>query len=235
MQLIIEQSLNVGASWLADQLGQDKFRAYFTKLFGQKTGIDLPHETDALIGNLYKPQQIYYDTAAFGEGIAVTPIQMIRALGAIANGGVMVNPHLVSAIRLDSGIVRQLDWGQGTRVFSATAARETTVMMDALWDQALIVNGVSARIPTMSVAAKTGTAQLPTAAGGYYNDKFFNSEVAFFPSFDPRFIILLYTDDPQHVIYAEQSLSTSLLDLVHFLINYYNVPPDRGFATTTSS
>ena len=234
MQTIIEQSLNVGASWVAEQLGQEKFREYFTKIFGQKTGIDLPHETDALIGNLYKPQQIYYDTAAFGEGIAVTPVQMIRALGAIANHGVMVTPHLVSAIRLNSGVVQKLDWGPGTRVFSAAAARETTVMMDALWDKALIVDGVSARIPTMSVAAKTGTAQLPTPTGGYYNDKFFNSEVAFFPSFDPRFIILLYTDDPKHVIYAEQSLSTSLLDLVHFLINYYNVPPDRGFATTTS-
>lgn len=233
MQTIIEQSLNVGASWVAEQLGQTQFRAYFTKVFGQKTGIDLPNETDALIGNLSKPQQVYYDTAAFGEGIAVTPIQMIRALGAIANGGVMVNPHLVSAIRLNSGIVRQLDWGQGTRVFSATASHETTVMMDALFDN--IFGGGKDRIPTMSVAAKTGTAQLPTPTGTYYMNRFFHSEVAFFPSFNPRFIILLYTNDPKGVEYASGSLTPSLLDLIHFLINYYDVPPDRGFATTTSS
>ena len=234
MLVIIRDSLNVGASWVAEQLGQTQFRKYFTEIFGQKTGIDLPNETDALIGNLSKPQQIYYDTASFGEGIAVTPIQMIRALAAVGNGGMLVRPHLASSIILNSGVVKPIDWGSGTRVFSVAASRETTVMMDALWDQALIVNGVSARIPTMSVAAKTGTAQLPTPTGTYYNNKFFNSEVAFFPSFNPRFIILLYTDDPKHVIYAEQSLSTTLLDLVHFLINYYHVPPDRGFATTTA-
>lgn len=233
MQTIIEQSLNVGASWVAERLGQTQFRAYFTKIFGQKTGIDLPNETDALIGNLYKPQQVYYDTASFGEGIAVTPMQMIRALGTVANGGVMETPHLVSAIRLDSGIVRQLDWGTGTRVFSANAARETTVMMDALFDN--IFSGGKAKIPTMSVAAKTGTAQLPTPTGTYYTNRFFHSEVAFFPSFNPRFIILLYTNDPKNVEYASESLTPSLLDLVHFLINYYAVPPDRGLATTTPS
>ncbi|MHB8710529.1 MAG: peptidoglycan D,D-transpeptidase FtsI family protein [Minisyncoccota bacterium] len=232
MQQIIVQSLNVGAAWVATQLGQEKFRDYFTKIFGQKTGVDLPSETGAILGNLSKPQQVGYDTAAFGQGIAVTPMQMIRALGAIANGGVMVEPHLVSAIRLDSGIVRQLDWSQKTPIFSATAATETTQMMDALTDQAL--EGGRAKIPTMSVAAKTGTAQLTKPGGGYYTDRFFHSFVGFFPSYNPRFIILLYTDDPQHVEFASETLDSTFLDLVHFLIDYYAVPPDRGFATTTA-
>lgn len=226
MKTIIMQSLNVGASWVAEQLGQTKMRYYFTKLFGHKTGIDLPNETHALIGNLSKPQQIYYDTASFGEGIAVTPMQMIRALGAIANGGKMVQPHLVSAIRLDSGVTRKLDWSTTTPVFTPQAAHDTTTMMDGLFDD--ILDGGKARIPTMSVAAKTGTAQLPTPTGTYYNNKFFHSEVAFFPSYDPRFIILLYTDDPKHVTYAAETLTPALLDLVHFLIDYYDVPPDRG-------
>ncbi len=231
MQQIIVQSLNVGASWVATKLGQDQFRQYFTKLFGQKTGVDLPHETGALIGNLSKPQQVGYDTASFGQGIAVTPMQMIRALGAIANGGVMVQPHIVSGIQLDSGIVRPLDWSATTRVFTPEASRETTVMMDALFDQAL--DGGHALIPTMTVAAKTGTAQLPTPTGTYYTNRFFHSEVAFFPSHNPRFIVLLYTNDPQHVEYASETLTPDLLDLVHFLIDYYNVPPDRGVATST--
>ncbi len=228
---IIKQSLNVGASWVATQLGQEKFRAYFTKLFGQKTGVDLPAESAALLGNLSTTQQVNFDNMSFGQGIAVTPMQMIRALGAIANGGVMVTPHLVSAIRLDSGVTRTLVWNQTARVFSATAARETTTMMDALFDITLMHG--AARIPTMSVAAKTGTAQLPTPTGGYYTDRFFHSFTGFFPSYDPRFIILLYTDDPQHVEYASETLDTTFLDLVHFLINYYQVPPDRGFSTTT--
>jgi len=231
MEQIILQSLNVGASWIATQLGQEKFRDYFTSIFGQKTGIDMPNEGHGLLSNLSKPQQVGYDTAAFGQGIAVTPIQMIRALGAIANGGMMVEPHLASAVRLDSGITRQIDWSRTTPVFSATAARETTAMMTAVVDEKL-QNG-KAMIPTMSVAAKTGTAQLTNGQGGYYTDRYFHSFVGFFPSYNPRFIILLYTEDPQHVEFASDTLSPTFLDLVHFLIDYYAVPPDRGVATTT--
>ena len=230
---IIMQSLNVGAAWIATQLGQERFRDYFTALFGQKTGIDLPVETGAMLKNLSTSQQINYDTAAYGQGIAVTPVQMIRALGAIANHGVMVRPHLVSAIRLNSGITRSIDWSQKTPVFSAEAARETTTMMDALNDE--ILEGGRAFISTMSVAAKTGTAQLTKPGGGYYDDRFFHSFTGFFPSYNPRFIILLYTNDPQGVQYASETLDGTFLDLVHFLIDYYAVPPDRGFATTTPS
>ncbi len=228
---IIKQSLNVGALWIANQLGQEQFRTYFTKLFGQKTGIDLPSEGSALIGNISKPQQIYYDTASFGEGIAVTPLQMIRALGAIANKGMMVEPHLVKSVVLESGITRTLAWNKETKVFTPTAARETTVMMDALFDDRL--DRGKAKIPTLSVAVKTGTAQLPTPTGTYYKNRFFHSEVAFFPSFNPRFIILLYTNDPKNFEYASETLTPALLDLIHFLINYYAIPPDRAFTPST--
>ncbi len=233
MQQIILQSLNVGASWVATQLGQEKFRGYFTTLFGQKTGIDLPYEGHALLSNLSTTQQVNFDNMSFGQGIAVTPIQMIRALGAIANGGVMVQPHLVSAIRLDSGIERSLDWSQKVPVFSAIAARETTQMMTALVDQKL-ENG-KAIIPTMSVAAKTGTAQLTDGHGGYYDNRYFHSFVGFFPSYSPRFIILLYTNDPQNVEFASETLDSTFLDLVHFLIDYYQVPPDRGLSAQSGT
>ena len=230
---IIMQSLNVGASWIADHLGQEKFRNYFTKLFGEKTGIDLPNETGALLGNLFKPQQVGYDTAAFGQGIAVTPVQMIRALGAVANKGVMVQPHLVKAIRLNTGIERKLDWGRRITVFSATSTQETVRMMSDLNDEILF--GGKAKIPTMSVAVKTGTSQLTSPDGGYYDDRYFHSFVGFFPAYNPRFIILLYTNDPKGVQYASETLDATFLDLVHFLIDYYGVPPDRGFSTSTSS
>lgn len=233
MRQIIMQSLNVGASWIADRLGQNKFRSYFTKLFGEKTGVDLPGETGALLGNLSKPQQIGYDTAAYGQGIAVTPMQMIRALGAVANGGVMVQPHLASAIRLNSGIERKLEWEEKVKVFSATSTHETIAMMDALMDEVLY--NKKAKIPTMSVAVKTGTAQLTKSSGGYYDDRFFHSFIGFFPSYNPRFIILLYTNDPKGVQYASETLDATFLDLTHFLIDYYAIPPDRGFSTGSST
>lgn len=233
MRQIIMQSLNLGAAWIATELGQDTFREYFNKYFGTKTGIDQPGEGHALLSNLTKPQQIGYDTASFGQGIAMTPVQMIRALGALANGGVMVQPHLVKAVRLNSGIERELDWSQRVPVFGADAARETSVMMTALVDEKL-ENG-RAKIPTMSVAAKTGTAQLTDGRGGYYSDRFFHSFVGFFPSYNPRFIILLYTNDPQGVEYASETLDATFLDLVHFLIDYYAVPPDRGVPAEPNS
>ena len=231
MEQIIIQSLNVGASWVATELGQDKFRAYFTTLFGEKTNIDLPSEGHALLSNLGTTQQVNFDNMSFGQGIAMTPVQMIRALGALANGGVMVHPHLVSAIRLDSGVVREPDWSQKTSVFSPDAVRETAQMMTAGFDEKL--DGGKAKIPTMSVAVKTGTAQLTDGHGGYYSDRYFHSIVGFFPSYSPRFIILLYTNDPKNVQYASETLDTTFLDLTHFLIDYYQIPPDRGFATTT--
>ena len=233
MKQIIVQSLNLGAAWVATELGQEKFREYFTKLFGQKTGIDLPNESGALLGNLSKTQQINFDTMAYGHGIAVTPIQMIRALGALANSGTMVQPHLVSSVRLNSGIERKFDWSQTTPVFGANAVRETADMMTAVVDEKL--QGGKAIISTMSVAAKTGTAQLTNEQGGYFSDRFFHSFVGFFPAYNPRFIILLYTSDPQNVTYASDTLGSTFLDLTHFLIDYYAIPPDRGFATTTPS
>jgi stage V sporulation protein D (sporulation-specific penicillin-binding protein) len=231
MKEIIKQSLNVGASWVATELGQDKFRHYFTTLFGQKTGIDLPSEGRALLGNLSTTQQVNFDNMSFGQGISVTPVQMVRALGALANGGVMVQPHLVQAIRFDSGIVREIDWSQKTPVFSATAARETAQMMGEAFD--LKLNDGKEKIPTMSVAVKTGTAQLTNGSGGYYSDRYFHSFVGFFPAYNPRFIVLLYTNDPQHIKYASETLAPAFLDLLHFLIDYYQIPPDRGFATST--
>lgn len=233
MRQVIIQSLNVGISWVATQLGQDKFRSYFTGLFGQKTGIDLPNEGRSLLLNLSKSQQIEYNTAAYGQGIAVTPMQMIRALGTLANGGVMVQPHLADAVRLDSGIVREFDRKGTVQVFSSSAVRDTAQMMTAVVDEKL-QNG-KAKIPTMSVAAKTGTAQLIDGHGGYSKDRFFHSFVGFFPSYSPRFIILLYTNDPRDVEYASDTLGSTFLDLTHFLIDYYAVPPDRGLATTTPS
>ncbi len=228
MQDVIVQSLNVGSAHLADQLGQEKFRTYFMKLFGTKTGIDLSSEGSALLKNLSKPQQVGYDTAAFGQGIAVTPLQMIRAESALANGGIMPHPHLVRAVRLQSGIERTIPSEEGVRVFSEKAVREVALMMTAVVDEKLEQG--KAKIETMSVAAKTGTSQLTMPGGGYYTDRFFHSFVAFFPSYAPRFIILLYTNDPSGVTYASETLNSTFLSLTHFLIEYYAIPPDRGVA-----
>ncbi len=227
MQQILSQSLNVGVSHIATLLGHDRFRQYFTKLsFGTETGIDLPGEVHGFVGNLNSPRDVEYDTASFGQGIAETPVEMIRALGTLANNGAMVTPHVATAIQLESGIRKELLWGKPEQVFSAKATQQTTDMMIKVVDTALL--GGKAKIPEISIAAKTGTAQIADqSTGHYYKDRYFHSFVGYFPASNPKFIILLYTREPQNVQYASETLTKPFIDLTHFLINYYGITPDR--------
>lgn len=231
MQQILSQSLNVGASFIATKLGHERFRSYFTKLgFGSETGVDLPSEVGGNIQNiLTSPRDVEYDTAAFGQGMSETPVQMIKALGALANNGSTVTPHLVKAIRLQNGIVKTIAWGKDTQVYSPTSVSQTTHMLVKVVDLKL-ANGKVA-IPTTSIAAKTGTAQIAGPGGKYYANLYFHSFFGYFPAYEPKYIILLYTREPQGVQYASETLTAPFMSLTHFLINYYNVPPDRQTVT----
>ena len=229
MTLVIEHSLNVGASWIATQLGQSAFKKYFESYFGTTTGIDLPNEQRGLTGNLNTTEQVNFDNMSFGQGIAVTPVAMLRALAAIANGGVMETPHLVSGITLNSGITKQLSWPAAGPVFSANTASEVTRMLVTVYpnDAKLALDSDPSLIyASVPVAAKTGTAQAEKPGGGYYTNVYFHSFFGFFPAYAPRFAILLYTDHPQGVTYASETLTPTFMDLVSFLMNYYDIPPD---------
>lgn len=228
MQEVLSQSLNMGASFIALQTGRERFREYFKKLgMGEETGIDLPSEIPGTIDNIEKsPRDIEYATASFGQGIAQTPVEMVKAMGALANGGEVVTPHLVRAVRLQSGLERELSWGGNERVFSKKAVEDTTRMLVKVVDTK-IANGTK-KIPEMSVAAKTGTAQVAGPGGEYYENLYFHSFFGYFPAYEPKYIILLYTRHPQGVQYASETLVEPFFDLTHFLINYYAIPPDRA-------
>jgi cell division protein FtsI/penicillin-binding protein 2 len=227
MQEVLSQSLNVGASFVATRLGHERFREYFTNLgLGTETGIDLPNEIHGDIHNLNSPRDVEYDTASFGQGIATTPIETIRALSSIANDGKIVTPHVATAVRLESGVTKKLSWGQPKQVFTPKATDEVTQMLVKVVDTKL--GGGLVKIPSMSVAAKTGTAQVAGPDGKYYDNLYFHSFFGYFPASDPRFAILLYTYKPQGVQYASETLTTPFIDLTHFLINYYDVQPDRA-------
>ncbi|MDB5189596.1 MAG: hypothetical protein JWL82_553 [Parcubacteria group bacterium] len=230
MQEILSQSLNVGAAFIATKLGHERFRTYFEKLgFGTETGIDLPSEVRGDIQNIKNsPRDIEYDTASFGQGIAESPVQMIKALGALANHGAVVTPHLVKAIRLENGVTKTLSWGKPEPVFTPAAVEDTTRMLVKVVDTKL-ANG-TLKIPTMSVAAKTGTAQIAGPGGKYAEGLYFHSFFGYFPAYDPKYVILLYTRQPHGVQYASETLTHPFMDLTHFLINYYTVPPDRTAA-----
>ncbi len=230
IQEILSQSLNVGASFVATKVGHEKFRAYFTKLgLGTETGIDLPSEIHGDIHNLNSPRDVEYDTASFGQGIATTPVETIRALSAIADHGKIVTPHIATAIRLQSGIVKKLAWGEPVQVFQPSSTDETTRMLIKVVDTKL--GGGKVKIPELSVAAKTGTAQIAGPDGKYLPTDYFHSFFGFFPASNPRYVILLYTVRPRGVQYASETLTTPFINLTHFIVNYYNIPPDRAAYT----
>jgi cell division protein FtsI/penicillin-binding protein 2 len=225
MQDVLSQSLNVGAAHVESILGNKKFAEY---MFGfglnEKTGIDLPNEGKNMVDTLNRSNAVDFATAAFGQGIALTPISTIRALAVIANGGVLVSPHVVKQIDYKIGITKDISPVTNRRVIKRATSEEVTRMLTYSVDKVL-VNG-TLRIPNYSVAAKTGTAQI-AKNGSYVDNEVLHSFIGYFPSYNPKFIILLYTVNPKGVKYGSETLSEPFMDMVKFLINYYEVPPDR--------
>ncbi len=228
MQQILSQSLNVGASFVATQMGSSTMRDYFLNHYalGEKTGIDLPGEIGGIVSNLQKPQQVQYDTASFGQGIALTPMETVRALSVLANGGFLVTPHLVKQIRYTTGLTHTIDWGKPLSVLKPETATTVERMLTQVVDTSL-ANGQDKRAG-YSVAAKTGTAQIADPVnGGYYPDKYLHSFFGFFPSYHAQFIVFLFAYEPVGAPYASTTWAPPWNALTQFLINYYNVPPDR--------
>lgn len=229
MQEILSQSLNTGTAFIAERVGHDKFTEYFDSLgFGEETGIDLPNEIPGDISSLTAAGSSDVDlaSASFGQGIAVTPIAMTRALAALANGGVLPEPHIASAIRYPSGIERKVTQAPPKRVFTQETAETVTRMLVKVFDEGLLKGELKQE--HYSIAAKTGTAQIGgQGCKGYCEGRYLHSFFGYFPAHDPRFIVLIYQVEPQGVEYASQSLARPFFGLAKFLINYYDIPPDR--------
>ncbi len=227
MQSVLDQSLNTGMVFAESKLGHDKFRTYMKSFgIGEKTGIDLPNETKGLISNLESPRDIEYANASFGQGIALTPVEAVRAFSVLANGGNMVTPHLAKQIRYDSGISKITEYPFTNSGIIKKETSETITRMLAHVFEAY--DSGAHKMEHYTIAAKTGTAQVAMDNGkGYYKDRYTHSFFGYFPAYDPKFIVFLFLKNPKGVQYASQSLIPPFTNITKFLLNYYNVPPDR--------
>ncbi len=227
MQEVLNQSLNTGMVFVAQKLGNARVRDYMLSYgIGQKTGIDLPNEIPGLVSNLKSNRDVEFATAAFGQGITITPIETIRAFSALANGGMMPVPHIVKSIQYKDGGSKMFEYPLTPTMISSKASDTITQMLITVFDKAL--QGGKFTMDHYSVAAKTGTAQIHDPVhGGYYDDRHLHSFFGYFPAHNPQFIIFMYTVNPKGVKYAAYSLSDPFVATVKFLIDYYNITPDR--------
>lgn len=227
MQEILSQSLNIGAATIALKTGADDFTKYFSSFgIGKKTGMDLPNEAQPLTDNLKHPEDIDIATASYGQGIAVSPVGMARALSILANGGYLVTPHLVKDINHSDGTVKHMQPVREGPVLKPESVDEVRRMLVTVVDTALANGKLKKEHYTM--AAKTGTAAIADHVnGGYYTDRWLHSFFGFFPAFAPKYIVFLYQLYPKDAKYASETLTKPYDELSSFLISYYNIPPDR--------
>lgn len=224
MTKILEKSLNTGVAHVQSLVGQDNFLNYSINFgFGQKSGIDLPGEVSGDIANLYSGRQVNFVTASFGQGIAVTPLQLITAYSAIANGGKLMKPYVVDRIIYEGGKEEITQPEVVSIPISEKTSQQVRTMLTSVVD-----NGFDkARIKGYDIAGKTGTAQISDGKGEYLEDVFIHNFVGFAPASNPKFVVLIKMDKPQGITFAADSLSPTFRDVAQYLINYYNVPPTR--------
>ena len=225
MRQVLQHSLNTGAIFAQERTGDDSFLNYVVNFgFGQKTGIDLSGEVSGNISNLYSGRKINFATASFGQGIAVTPIQLINAYSAIANGGKLMRPYVVKEIIHPDGTRQQIE----PQIIGLPITQKTSNQLRSMLVDVVEKGFDKARIKGYDVAGKTGTAQIPDEKGGYLgNNQFIHNFVGFAPAYAPRFTILIKMDKPKGIKFAADSLSPVFGDIARFLLRYFNIPPTR--------
>jgi len=227
MTQVLEKSINTGAVFAQQQLGSEMFLKYLESFgFFEKTGIDLQGEVYSENKELKKGYEINFATASFGQGIEITPIQLVRAFSAIANKGKMVKPYLVKKIINSDGSTTETKPELSREIISPQTSSQVVSMMVSV-----IENGYSkkAKIPGYFIAGKTGTAQVPWGAleisKSGYSDETVQSFLGFAPAYNPKFLILVKLDNPEAKT-AEYSAMPIFRDLAKYIIDLWQIPPD---------
>jgi cell division protein FtsI/penicillin-binding protein 2 len=228
VQQIVEQSSNIGTITIAERLGAGRLASWVQRFgYGARTGIDFPGESAGFALPLDQWSGSTIGTVPIGHGIAVTPIQMARAYSVIANGGVLVKPHLID--RIDGTTVPT------TRVRRVVSRRVSDQMLSMLRGVVLEGTGTEAAIPGYTVAGKTGTAAKIDPDGRYSTSRYVASFVGLVPATKPKLVIMVMVDEPHGDIYGGVVAAPAFRDIARHDLQYLEIPPDQAHSSLRSA
>ena len=223
---ILKYSINTGMAEIGTLTGADILSKYVRDYgFGSETGIELPGEGAGILYNPEDMSKLDVATMSIGQGIAVTPLQMVRAFGALSNGGTMMKPHIIKSYSNSQGDVTSTT---ETSVVGQPVPEETAkTIVDILEKEVSEGGGTKAMVEGYHFGGKTGTAQkLDTKHGGYLDGQYIASFIGFGPVEDPKFVVLVVIDDPQKgSYYGSQIVAPVFKDIVSQLVRYYQMSP----------
>lgn len=219
---VLEESLNTGAMYAQELLGNAPFREYVEDFgFGSVTGIELPGEAAGNIQSLYKKSDVFFATPSFGQGITTTPLQMVMSYAAIANGGTLMKPYLVAEKRRGDAIVFKAEPQAAAEPITLRAATIVSGMLVSVVSEGYDHRG---GVPGYHIAGKTGTAQV--AEGGVYGSKTIHSYAGFGPVDNPIFTALIKLDYPKKGRFASATTAPTFGEIAQFILHYYKIAPD---------
>jgi cell division protein FtsI (penicillin-binding protein 3) len=227
---IVTKSSNIGAVKIGQALGKTRLATYFTAFgLSQRTGVDFPGEAKGWMPPTADWSASTMGNLPFGQGISVTPLQLARALAAIANGGTMVTPHF---LRQQASTPVTFP-ASPVPVISRAAAAETVRM---LTDVVRSGTGTAAKVTGYEVAGKTGTAQVPRPGGlGYMKGAYVSSFAGFLPAGAPKVLIVITIDEPTSGIYGGTVAAPAFARLAGFCIAHMKIAPAPPVAATTGA
>jgi cell division protein FtsI (penicillin-binding protein 3) len=223
---ILTRSSNVGVITLASELQKENLARWTERFgFGRPTGVDYPGETNGIVIPPGDWSGSTIGNVPLGQGIAVTPMQMVAAYGAIANGGTWLRPHLVERVEGE-----QAKKPVTRRVIEKRTARQLTRMLRGVVRKG---SGAAAQVSGYHVAGKTGTAAKAEPSGGYSKSRYVASFVGFAPATDPRIVVLVTVDEPKRTIWGGTVAAPAFAEIAGFALQYLEVPPDAPATTET--
>lgn len=228
LQRIVQVSSNIGATKLAHRMGNEALHKTLTAFgFGQKTGIDCPGESAGALRQLDRWKSIDAAVISFGQGMSVSAVQLITAVSAIANDGMLMKPYIVQAITdSNGGIIKRFSPQAVRQAISPATARTVSRILETVTQEG--GTATAAAMETVRVAGKTGTAQKTDETGRYARGKYISSFVGFFPAEKPQASILVIVDEPKKGHYGGTVAAPAFKKIALELMNYLNTGSDHS-------